>query len=234
MVGHVATFFKEPLASQHQADQLLEVLQLLAHRSEAELYRLLLEEEKNNALQALEEANQRLFKESMTDPLTGLYNRRYFTQRCVEAHAQSQRTGKPYSVLLIDVDFFKSINDKHGHDVGDRVLCVIAKILLEQVRVGIDIVVRLGGEEFGVLCKDADAPRALAVVGERLRMAISSHVIHHDGLSLRVSVSVGVAEGRPDDSGWEATYRRADEALYDAKSKGRNMVRLALSGQCAH
>lgn len=228
MVGHVAMFFEEPLENQQKADQLLEMLQILAHRAEAELYRLLLEEEKNNALLALEAANQQLFEESRTDPLTGLYNRRFFTQRCEEAHAQSLRTDRPYSMLLIDVDFFKSINDKYGHDVGDHVLCVIARIMSKYVRGG-DIVARLGGEEFGILCQDADALLALNVVGERLRMAIASQKIDHGDHSLRVSVSVGVAGGAPSSSEWQSTYCRADKALYEAKSKGRNAVRLAMT-----
>lgn len=229
MVGHVATFFKEPLPSPSKAEQLLEILQVLAHRAEAELDRLLLEEEKNKALLALKETNQRLFRESMTDSLTGLHNRRFFTQRCIEAHAYARRSGKPYSVLVVDVDKFKSINDTYGHTVGDHVLCDIGKILSEQVRVNIDVVARFGGEEFSVLCRDLDASHALSVVGERLRKAVASQPIRYKDLCLTVTVSVGIAQGSPDSSGWEETYRRADKALYEAKSGGRNAVRVAHS-----
>ncbi|MDB5799003.1 MAG: putative diguanylate cyclase [Paucimonas sp.] len=230
MVGHVAVFFHAPMEDQARADSMLEILQLLAHRAEAELDRLLLEEERNHALLALEEMNQRLYKESMTDPLTGLYNRRYFVQRCDEAHVQSLRTGKPYCVLLVDIDLFKTVNDTHGHDFGDQVLRAVALTLLDQVRAGVDIVARLGGEEFGVLCQEADALQALDIVGERLRLAVANLVIRHCGRSMQVSISVGIAESKPGHSGWEATYRRADAALYDAKSGGRNMVRIAPPG----
>lgn len=233
MVGHVAVFFRAPI-DQSQADAMLEILQLLGHRAESELDRLLLEEQKNRALLDLEELNQRLYKDSVTDPLTGLYNRRYFVQRCDEAHAQSLRTGKPYSVLLVDIDFFKAVNDTHGHEVGDQVLRKVALTLQEQVRAGIDIVARLGGEEFGVLCLEADAGQALDVVGERIRMAVADQVIRHGERSVQVSVSVGIAEGRRGQSGWEATYRRADAALYNAKSGGRNRVHLAPSNARRH
>lgn len=227
MVGHVAVFFSEAIEDPAKADAMLEILQLLAHRAEAELDRLLLEDERNAALLALEELNQRLYKDSVTDPLTGLYNRRYFVRRCEEAHAQSQRTGRSYSVLLLDIDFFKSINDNYGHDIGDQVLRELAPTLLDQVRDGVDIVARLGGEEFGVLCQEADADQALYVMGERLRMAVANQVFQVDRCKLQVSISVGIAQAGAGQSGWEATYRRADAALYDAKSRGRNLVRLA-------
>lgn len=227
MVGHVAVFFTAPKENQAEADAMLEILQLLAHRAEAELDRLLLEEERNGALLALEQLNQRLFKDSVTDYLTGLYNRRYFVQRCDEAHAQSLRTGKLYSVLMLDIDFFKLVNDTYGHDVGDQVLRELAPTLLGQVRDGVDIVARLGGEEFGVLCQETDADQALEVVGERLRMAVANQVFNLGGPTLQVSISVGIAQAEAGPSGWEATYRRADAALYDAKSSGRNRVRLA-------
>ncbi|MHB1075984.1 sensor domain-containing diguanylate cyclase [Thiobacillus sp.] len=227
MVGHVAAFFKEALTSQEEAEQLLEILQLLAYRAESELDRLLLEEEKKSALSALKEANERLRKESITDPLTGLYNRRFFFQRCIEAHAHSQRSGKPYAVLIIDIDKFKSINDEYGHDVGDNVLSKIAHRLAEQIRVNIDVIARIGGEEFGVLCRDSDASQALTGTGERLREVVANEPIQYRGLYLQVSISIGVAQGGPgSNGGWEDAYRRADKALYEAKSGGRNTVRL--------
>jgi two-component system cell cycle response regulator len=131
-------------------------------------------------------------------------------------------------LLIIDIDKFKLINDEYGHDVGDNVLCKIARCLAEQTRVDIDVMARIGGEEFGVLCHDSNASQALTGAAERLREVVANEPIQCRGLCLQVSISIGVAQGGPGSGGrWEDAYRRADQALYEAKSGCRNTVRLA-------
>lgn len=241
MAGHIALFFKKPLTDQECTAPMNAALSLLARRAEAELHRLDIEREreaalrekekalaeKEQALAALEVLNSRLYRESITDSLTGLYNRRYFNQRCREAYTGWQRSGKCYAVLVVDVDYFKRINDSFGHDAGDEVLKAVAAALQQSVRTDLDIVARLGGEEFGILCCDIDSQQAVMHIGERILATVTASNVALSTGAVRVSVSAGCAKCCLDDDGWEDAYRRADAALYQAKSDGRNLVRMA-------
>jgi len=156
-----------------------------------------------------------------TDELTGLFNRRYMMSHLENVLRRSIGSGRPVSLMMIDLDHFKEINDTRGHQTGDKVLTEIARRIGQSVR-GVDLSARYGGEEFIVVMPDTDGAGA-AVVAERVRHAVGDQPIKVDGLALSISVSIGIASGEPA-SGAEALIRRADQALYDAKKAGRNRV----------
>lgn len=157
-----------------------------------------------------------------TDPLTGLSNRRHFLGRAQEEFARSVRYGLPLSFLMIDVDHFKGINDLHGHDVGDRILQLLADSAKETMR-ETDRVGRLGGEEFGVLLVQTTAEQA-KITANRLRQILSTVCIQTETGSLCFTVSIGIAAYGDDVDSLEALMKRADQALYHAKENGRDRI----------
>lgn len=160
---------------------------------------------------------------SVIDPLTGLYNRRYMESHIQTLLAEAKKAGRPLSVLLADIDHFKKVNDTYGHDVGDIVLKEFSKRFSNNTRT-VDLACRLGGEEFMIVMPDTDIARAFQV-GERLRSAVAaSPFTVSDSQSINVTASVGLAtlESRKDTS--ETMFKRADQALYAAKRRGRNRV----------
>lgn len=163
-----------------------------------------------------------LREQSLRDQLTGLYNRRFLEETIDKIVAQTKRRGTHLGILILDVDYFKQVNDTYGHDVGDRVLREVSQIILKNVRES-DIVVRFGGEEFLVLLLDVQ-PGKSEDVAEKIRRAVENHTIEMTGLTLKKTISIGVAEF-PDDSDriWQC-IKFADVALYKAKSTGRNRV----------
>lgn len=163
---------------------------------------------------------------AIVDPLTGLNNRRYLETHLAGLLDQSASRGQPLSMMVLDIDHFKAINDTYGHDVGDEVLRAFAKRVREVTREA-DLVCRLGGEEFVVLMPDSDAVSA-SVIAERVRYAIEaqSFVVSGTARPVPVTVSIGLAESRGERSP-DSFFRRADKALYRSKSEGRNRVTLA-------
>ncbi|MGH6824499.1 PleD family two-component system response regulator [Methyloceanibacter sp.] len=161
---------------------------------------------------------------AILDPLTGLHNRRYMTSHLDTLFEDASQRGKPLSVLLIDIDHFKVVNDSHGHDTGDAVLREFAARIRRNTR-GIDVACRLGGEEFVVVIPDCDLAMACQV-GERLRQCIAAAPFEVGGKVglLQVTASVGVAAVEFDDDAPEFMLKRADQALYCAKRDGRNRV----------
>jgi diguanylate cyclase (GGDEF)-like protein len=172
--------------------------------------------------------NAHLYELAMVDGLTGLFVRRYFDARIEEEIERSDRYGSAFSVLMMDVDDFKSLNDAHGHLMGDRVLRGIANVIKAQVR-GVDTAARYGGEEMAVILPRTELVNAYNV-GERIRAAIADLRITTDGeppQALRVTASFGIAaypESTAADG--EDLVRRADRALYRAKKTGKNRVEL--------
>ncbi len=166
-----------------------------------------------------------------TDPLTRLYNRRVFLKWCEKELLRSQRTGIPFSLLMVDLDHFKRVNDDFGHQTGDEVLCAAVEQMQDSVR-GIDVLCRWGGEEFAVLLPNAPK-EATRIVAERIRENIQTvtHLAARTPAQMeqafQVTVSIGAATYRDLEDGLNDIIQRADQALYDAKTAGRNRVLLA-------
>ncbi|KFB67194.1 diguanylate cyclase [Candidatus Accumulibacter vicinus] len=182
-------------------------------------------------------SNRRLEHTAMTDPLTELPNRRAGMELLKRFWGASQRTAQPVAALMIDVDLFKSINDRYGHAVGDRVLHQVAKAIQSAARKD-DSVSRIGGEEFLLICHDAD-PRAALLAAERLRQMVKAMQINISGVEIRTSVSIGVANRENGMDNEDDLLRAADKALYAAKQAGRDRVCLSVNGKtlcaaCAH
>jgi two-component system cell cycle response regulator len=160
---------------------------------------------------------------AVTDELTGLYNRRYFDRHLTLMLDKAREQDRDMAVMLIDMDFFKSVNDTHGHDIGDAVLKEFAVRLRRNIR-GVDLACRFGGEEFVVLMPDTDYRHAQNVA-ERVRTSVAERGFEMGpGKPLAVTVSVGVALNESDADTPEMILKRADVALYRAKREGRNRV----------
>jgi diguanylate cyclase (GGDEF)-like protein len=173
----------------------------------------------------LEEVNRRYRELATTDPLTGLRNRRYFQDRLREECARSDRTDQPLSLISIDLDHFKAVNDAWGHPVGDQVLAHAARLIAGSVRT-CDVACRVGGEEFAVLCPGAREEEACRVA-ERIRRSLERTPLRMEGgREVTITGSLGIAVREPD-SGVEDLLRQADLALYRAKAAGRNRVEVA-------
>lgn len=158
------------------------------------------------------------------DSLTGLLNSRAYYERCQERIDWAERSGQPYAVLFVDLDHFKRINDQHGHEAGDRVLKMVAQVLLQTVR-RTDVPGRIGGEEFSVFLPNTDEAGAVKLA-EVLRQAIEDCQPDIGTQCLRVTASIGVAanQGSEPGQGLDSIQRHADQAMYLAKAKGRNRV----------
>ncbi len=173
----------------------------------------------------LREASLRMELMAKTDMLTGLANRRDMVERLEMEHARSLRSGIPMAVIMIDIDHFKKVNDKHGHQAGDRALRSVAECIKAMVRRS-DSCARWGGEEFLVLCPDCDGPNAMAIA-EKVRSSIEGLKLEHGAGSIELSISAGVsAKPKAAERPWDDLVREADEAMYRAKKLGRNRVAL--------
>ncbi|TVR07110.1 MAG: PleD family two-component system response regulator [Salinarimonadaceae bacterium] len=172
----------------------------------------------------LREAVHESMEMAVTDALTGLHNRRYLDTHLAAMFDESMRRGRHLSVLVMDIDKFKPINDTYGHDAGDEVLREFAKRVRSQTR-GIDVVARFGGEEIVVVIPDTGLEIARNVA-ERVREAVHGEPfgIHQDTRKVSITVSIGVAARQPADRSAQEIMKRADLALYRAKEGGRNQV----------
>lgn len=174
-------------------------------------------------IRELEESRRQLAAQAATDPLTGLGNRRAFSERCRQAMAAAAPPGSDVSVLLVDVDHFKAINDRHGHPAGDTVLVQLARLFEGALR-NDDTVARLGGEEFAMLLPGTNR-LAAAVIAERIRKAAQEERFEVAGQSLSLTVSVGVASYKAEAvETLEALLQIADRRVYLAKNLGRNRI----------
>lgn len=175
----------------------------------------------------MEKATQEaLFQQACTDSLTGLANRREFFKRLNIELKRINRSGSPVSILLIDIDHFKAVNDSYGHDIGDTVLVEISALMASCLR-QTDLVARLGGEEFAVLLPDTPADGAYWVA-ERINKAAAQHPFCKSTMPspIECTVSIGIAAASPDDNALDASslYKLADSRLYVAKNMGRNQI----------
>jgi diguanylate cyclase (GGDEF)-like protein/PAS domain S-box-containing protein len=172
----------------------------------------------------LEVINAKLLKESTTDFLTGLANRRVFSEGSEAAFRRFQETGESYSLIVMDLDNFKLVNDRFGHEIGDRVLRAMGDILAGQLRGRDDLAARLGGEEFAVLCPGAFTPETLQEVAGRIRAQINKATVDSPMGPVSFTASFGLASVNAADPGWTGAFARADSALYEAKETGKNRI----------
>ena len=172
----------------------------------------------------------RLGKLANRDPLTGLANRRYFSNYFDSVFSREAESREPFAIILLDVDFFKKYNDHYGHQMGDECLIRLAECFENSVRRSQDLVARYGGEEFIILLPKADRAEAIAVA-ERIKSQVAAIAIPHEGSDVGqwVTVSQGIALWRAD-VGREQLVEMADKALYQAKANGRNGYTLAEKG----
>ena len=171
----------------------------------------------------LSDQAERLEQQAHTDTLTGIGNRRYFFDQAERELARSRRTDKPLALMMLDIDYFKRINDTFGHDAGDAVLKALCEAGLATVR-NIDIFARFGGEEFIVLLPETTSDQA-GLVAERLRARLAETAVAlPDGKTVSFTVSIGLFSLTPRDTNLETLLKRADTALYEAKNTGRNRV----------
>ncbi|MBP7394052.1 MAG: diguanylate cyclase [Zoogloea sp.] len=179
----------------------------------------------------LDDANQELTRLSSLDGLTGISNRRQFDETLLREWRRLGRQGRPLSMLLCDVDYFKQFNDGYGHQVGDECLKAVARTLKDTLRRPADLVARYGGEEFAVILPDTEITGALQVA-EAMRSAVEGLSITHSyskGGNV-VTISIGVASTTPSRTGSDSSVllKRADDALYQAKQAGRNRIAAAV------
>lgn len=175
-------------------------------------------------LEDIRSKQDELKKQASTDPLTQLYNRRYFNTEGSHMIEKAKENGKSLSALTMDIDHFKVVNDTHGHNAGDLVLVAVADVFQRFSR-DKDLIARLGGEEFVILLPNADYTVAFECA-ERIRQEIEKHAVQvNDALILQVTVSIGVTNVDVAAlESLESVVNRADKALYEAKSLGRNRV----------
>lgn len=230
MIGHVALFFNHKLQDEQQRKIFTELVELYAIRVQSEMMRLFSEQAQQKALHELKLANKQLLHDSITDALTQLHNRRYFSRRIQQAHERFRRSADPYALLLLDVDKFKSINDQYGHDVGDKVLKSIGSTLVKNTRDKIELVFRIGGEEFAILCHGAFSATQLTGLGERMMQTLKNENFSAKRKKFQVTVSIGAALPKKEDSNWNDIFVRADTAMYAAKKAGGD--RMVIDGQC--
>ena len=164
-----------------------------------------------------------MYQSALRDRLTKAFNKKYFTDRLESELTFSLRHGSPLVLVMFDIDHFKKVNDTHGHQAGDLVLSEISTLLTAALRAE-DVFARYGGGEFAVICRGTDVAQA-QVVGERLRTAVKKHRFVHEGTSIPVTISIGIA-ALPDPAVKDATdlVSRADKALHQSKHGGRNRV----------
>lgn len=176
-----------------------------------------------NDVDALKKSEAALRRLSITDSLTGAFNRRHYLETARRELERARRHDRPLSVLLMDIDHFKKINDVHGHLSGDEALRRFVQLCQRQLRAG-DVLGRIGGEEFAVLVPDADLNGAVRLA-ERIRAAVEGAVVDGERGGFRMTVSIGVCGGGVSAClGVDDLLSRADKALYQAKNSGRNRV----------
>jgi len=185
-----------------------------------------LENKVKKRTQELSQANEKLMKTSVTDFLTGLPNRRYFFETTSKIMNQAKRDSIDMSILCIDIDFFKKVNDTHGHQVGDEVLKFVSHLMQKQIRSS-DIVARTGGEEFCIVLNNTNEKGAFTLA-EKIRKLLKEKPFTHPKkeLTFNVSISIGIASLDIEDDELDDLIAKADEALYVSKESGRNKTTL--------
>ncbi|MGM0482229.1 MAG: diguanylate cyclase [Pseudomonadota bacterium] len=167
---------------------------------------------------------QELKRRSSTDAMTGIYNRGHFIDAVEKEISRSERNGTTLALLMVDIDFFKKVNDTYGHPEGDKVIKKLAELMMLNLRDS-DYCGRIGGEEFAVLLPETDVESAQQIA-ERLRQTVSKTRFNLESLTFSVTITIGVATLLGGDS-WASLFKRADQALYKGKEQGRDQVSVA-------
>lgn len=164
---------------------------------------------------------EQLIEMNRKDVLTGIFNRRFFAQKIQEEFVRSRRHNRPLSLIMIDIDHFKLINDRYGHQVGDEALKAFSTRVLKRIR-KTDVFARYGGEEFACLLPETSGSSALVLAKDLCRIIAEENWVCRD-VKLQMTISIGIAERQPDMADSDALLKKADDALYEAKS-GRNQA----------
>jgi len=182
--------------------------------------------ELNITLQELEEANRELEQKNTLDELTGLFNRRFYDQKILAEYRRSKRNLTSLSLIIIDIDYFKAVNDNYGHLAGDYCLVWLSNHIKQSLKRSSDMAFRYGGEEFCLILPDTDQKGAMALA-EALRKAVAQQACIHQDIEISLTISSGIfTYMQQDDVQPEQIFKSADTALYQAKDNGRNQTRL--------
>lgn len=213
-----------PMKQRHAYEQAMLLAKKTAEDSERSKKEALMELEKvqkelENKQTELLQLNEKLQKLAMTDELTSLYNRRIYKRELTENLSIYKKTRIPFSLLMVDIDYFKDINDTYGHVTGDQILKALAQMLVTQSRKQ-DVVARYGGEEFAIILTNTTVADSIQIA-ERIRKSVEEAI--WDISSLSLTISAGIATSREGDTR-KIIQTRADEALYRSKHNGRNQI----------
>jgi diguanylate cyclase (GGDEF)-like protein len=209
-IGHIAIFSDKIRELPKEVE---DIALIFSRRIELEYERIILEEKNEKMMNELLEL-------STTDSLTGLYNRRFFSQKCEEVFIQSKRNFNKASIMFLDLDDFKKINDNYGHGVGDYVLKEVGRILKKTCRKDIDFISRMGGEEFGIICLNSDKQSSFQLAK---RIMSNTNDFFKDE-SYKVTYSIGIAEFDSSYNSCEEIYNLADKKMYEAKARGKDKI----------
>jgi diguanylate cyclase (GGDEF)-like protein len=180
--------------------------------------------ELNIALQELEESNRELEEKNTLDDLSGLYNRRFYDQKILAEYRRSKRNLTALSLVIIDIDHFKNVNDSYGHLAGDHCIALVGQYIKDSLKRSTDLGCRYGGEEFCLILPNTDALGAIALA-EKLRLTISKSPFTYQDITIELTISCGVSTYQQQhDITPDTLFSVADQALYRAKQKGRNQV----------
>lgn len=163
-----------------------------------------------------------LYNAATSDRMTNLFNKYYFISQLKREVSYAKRYGKTFSLLMVDIDDFKKINDTYGHQIGDEALKFVAFKIMGSIREN-DLAARYGGEEFSIILPETDSHNAF-LVAERIRAAIANEILDLETNQIKITVSIGIATFPDDAKDWESFIKKADERLYKAKEAGKNIV----------
>lgn len=209
-IGHIAIFSNKERTIPKEVE---DIAIIFARRIETEYERIILEKENKKIM-------NKLYELTIEDSLTKIYNRRFFTKKCAEVDTQVKRNLTQATIISLDIDDFKGINDNFGHSQGDLVLKEVAKILKKSTRKDIDFVSRIGGEEFGIICLNSDINTSIKCA-ERIMKKTNDFFCNSKFL---VTFSIGIVAFDKKSNSWEDTYALADKKMYESKNNGKNKI----------